>query len=283
MYHVNVEMFRRFIDICRPRRGSWGQGRLAGASSFHLIWEMPGTAGSSSCAPGCEPRLVEVCAVLEVIVPPRDPALYFWALQVDLADERGVWGGAHTGLQWNARYPQARAINWGGYSCGSEGRVLSGTMSALPGFSDDLNTVCYPWSVGCPYRLRIYPSPEHRGAWRAEITDLSTDATTQIRDLFPPPGRGLNGSWMQRPMVWTEVFARCSAPSVTARWSRFEAKDERGAQIHPVAVLVNYQSATQGGCPNTTVLEERQGVYLQVTNTPRVVPQGTRLLMPVSP
>ncbi|MCX8033480.1 MAG: hypothetical protein N3B14_08910 [Thermoleophilia bacterium] len=219
--------------------------------------------------------------MLQVVVPPRDPALYFWALQVDLADEHGVWGGAHTGLQWNARYPQARAINWGGYSCHPEGQVLTGTISALPGFSDDPNTVSYPWSVGCPYRLRIYPSPEHRGAWRAEITDLSTGSTTQIRDLFPPSGRGLNGSWLQRPMVWAEVFAKCRAPSVTVRWSRFWAKDESGAQMQPVAVLVNYQYLAQGGCPNTTVLEEEGGVYLQVTNTLRVVPQGARLVVPV--
>ena len=266
--------------MLRDVLGAWGRRRSTGASSFHLIWEMPGEEGSPSRLSRVRRRLVEVSAVLEVLAPPRDQALYFWALQVDLADDRGVWGGAHTGLQWNQRYPQGKAVNWGGY-CPEGGHLLTGTISALPGFPDDPNTVFYPWRAGRPYRLRVYASPEQEEAWRAEVTDLESGESTPIRDLLPPSGRGRSGSRLLRPMVWTEVFADCDAPSVTARWSDLQARDENGASVRPLDVRVNYQSLAEGGCPNTTVLEEKAGVFLQVTNAARVVPQGARL--PVFP
>ncbi len=79
-----------------------------GASSFHLVWELPAAARSA--------RLVEVSAVLEIVVPPQVPALDFWALQVDFLAGDRFRGGAHTGLQWNRRYPGYTAVNWGGYA-----------------------------------------------------------------------------------------------------------------------------------------------------------------------
>lgn len=242
-----------------------------GASSFHLIWELPrGLDG--------DPRLVEVSAVLEVVEPPREKALYFWALQVDLADDRGVWGGGHTGLQWNRRYPEGKAVNWGGYrSPEVGGQVLTGTVSSLPGFPDDLNTMSYAWEPGRPYRLRVYRSPDTPGAWRADVTDLSSGVSAVIRDLMPEPGRGASGSRLTRPLVWSEVFADCEAPSVTVRWSDLEAMGEDGSVVRPEAVRVNYQSPEAGGCSNTTVLIDENGGALQITNVPRVTKQDARL------
>jgi len=79
-----------------------------GASSFHLFWEMPRTSQAS--------RLIEVSAVLEVLEPPQVPSLYFWAMQVDFEEDGLPWGGGHTGLQWNRRFPGGTAVNWGGYA-----------------------------------------------------------------------------------------------------------------------------------------------------------------------
>ncbi|MBN1319987.1 MAG: hypothetical protein JXA87_04010 [Thermoleophilia bacterium] len=242
-----------------------------GASSFHLIWE-------SFIGPAPHPRLAEVSAVLEVIEPPGVEALYFWALQVDLADDRGVWGGGHTGLQWNRRYPGGRAVNWGGYRSPEQGgQVLAGTLSSLPGFSGDPNTLTYAWETGRPYRLRVYRSPDIVGAWRAEVTDLWSGVSTVIRDLLPDAGRGVAGSYLTRPIVWSEVFADCEAPSVTVRWSDLTAVDEGGSVVRPEAVRVNYQSPQDGGCSNTTALADENGGLLQVTNVPRLVEQGAVL------
>lgn len=246
-------------------------GSANGASSFHLAWEMPAATEPA-------PRLVEVSAVLEVQVPPSVEALYFWALQVDLADAQGVWGGAHTGLQWNPRFPDGTAVNWGGYVSGAGGgAVLPGTTSSLPSFAGDPNTVAYPWVPGRAYRLRVYASPEPASGWRSEVTDLASGDASVIRDLLPPSGRSASGGYLARPIVWAEVFASCDAPSVTVRWSDLRAVDAAGSVVRPDAVRVNYQAAQAGGCPNTTVASDRVGGLFQVTSVPRLVEQGTIL------
>jgi hypothetical protein len=257
-----------------PREAGPRRRSANGASSFHLIWEMP--AGS-----GLQSRLVEVSAVLEVVATPRDSSLYFWALQVDFLHGGLVCGGGHTGLQWNKRYPERTAVNWGGYSSMESSRgVLSGTESALAGFPDDPNTLEYPWRPGRPYRLRVFRSPETPGAWRSEVTDVASGVSTTIRDLLPPLGCEASDSFLTRPIVWSEVFADCDAPSVTVRWSDLRAVDEAGAVLGPEAVRVNYQSAGDGGCSNTTVVMDQAGGVLQVTNAPRVIGQGVRLALP---
>jgi hypothetical protein len=264
-----------------------------GASSFHLIWEMPAEAGTGSGASragfglpgagsgpgsGLSLDLVEVSAVLEIVEPPRGEALYYWALQVDFWAGGGVWGCGHTGLQWNRRYPEHRAVNWGGYfSAERGGAVLPGTRSLLPGFADDPNTLAYPWQPGRPYQLRVYRSPETSGAWRAEVNDLVSGVSSAVRDLLPVDGVTGPDSYLVRPLVWSEVFAPCDAPSVTVRWSDLRAVAERGGVIRPSAVRVNYQSAANGGCPNTTVVADEAGGFLQVTNVPRIVGQGAVL------
>jgi hypothetical protein len=245
-----------------------------GASSFHLAWEMPGGLGR-------EVGFVEVSAVLEIVVPPRVSALYFWALQVDFLSGGKVIGGAHTGLQWNPRYPGSRAVNWGGYASSERGgSVLPGTRSRLPGFRDDPNTLGYDWLHGRPYRLRVFRSPAISGAWRSEVTDLVSGVTRTVRDLLPEEPPRSTGSYLLRPVVWSEVFAACDAPSVTVRWSDLRAVDAGGVEIRPSAVRVNYQAWQDGGCPNTTAGIDDEGGYLQVTNTARVVEQDVFLRPP---
>ncbi len=247
-----------------------------GASSFHLVWEMAGGSGP-------EAGFLEVSAVLEIVVPPRISALYYWALQVDFVAGGRVLGGAHTGLQWNPRYPESRAVNWGGYASGERGGfVLPGTRSRLPGFPDDPNTLSYAWLPSRPYRLRIFPSPDTPGAWRSEVTDLVSGITQTVRDLLPEEPPRDQASYLLRPVVWSEVFAACDAPSVTVRWSDLHAVDVNGTEVRPSAVRVNYQAWQDGGCRNTNAGIDDGGGYLQVTNTARVVEQGMLLRGPAN-
>ena len=74
-------------------------------SGFHLWWHG---------VPSDEP-VISCSVVLEVLVPPPVPTLYFWALQASFLDGSGrSYGAAHTGLQWNPRHPGGQAVNWGG-------------------------------------------------------------------------------------------------------------------------------------------------------------------------
>lgn len=246
-----------------PRSGN-------GASSFHLAWELP--AGSRS-------GLAEVSAQLEIVTPPAIRVLYFWALQVDFASGRGAQGGAHTGLQWNPRYPGHTSVNWGGYASAERGGyVLSGSKSELPGFPDDPNTLSYPWLPGRSYRLRIFRSPDAPGAWRSEVTDVETGLSQTVRDLFPGDPAEMGDTYLERPIVWSEVFADCYDPSVTVRWSNLQAVDRTGVIVEPSAVQVNYQAWEAGGCPNTNVAIDGDGL-LQITNVSRSVLQGARLVI----
>jgi hypothetical protein len=266
---------RMFRGLAGAEQSGRHRSRSAnGASSFHLWWVMP--AGLDP-----EPRLTEVSAVLEVVVPPRVKALYFWALQVDLADGRGVWGYGHTGLQWNRRYPDGTAVNWGGYAGADQGGVtLPGTASPLPGFPDDPNTLTYPWQPGRPYRIRVFRSPETPEGWRAEVTDLAAGIVSVVRDLVPAPGRQTAGSFLGRPLVWSEVFADCDDPSVMVRWSELRALDADGNAVRPEGVRVSYQAYEAGGCSNTNVIVDNIGGILQVTSTSRLVKDGALLPLP---
>lgn len=202
-----------------------------------------------------------VHAVLEVRHPPAVDRLYFWALQVGFADG----GGAHVGLQWNARHPHNQAVNWGGYA--AAGGLLEGTPSALPSRPDDPNTRDYPWSPGRRYRLAVAPVPGRAGWWRGTVTDLQSGLATVIRDLAG------GGDRLVHPMVWSEVFARCDHPSVTVRWSELEVVTEAGTTVRPVGLAVSYEARDAGGCDNTTVVPDGDGA-LQVTAAARAVPHG---------
>ncbi|MFQ5947946.1 MAG: hypothetical protein ACE5KX_03690 [Acidimicrobiia bacterium] len=231
-----------------------------GASSFHLWWELPPSA-----------PLVEVAAVLEVLTLPAVERLYFWALQARFTGGQEPGGAGHLGLQWNHRYPGHGAVNWGGYAPQSQGGgILQGSPSRLPSTRDDPNTRDYPWQPRRPYRLRVYRSPHLSGAWRGEVTDLAAGEPTVVRDLYA------RGTRLEAPLVWSEVFADCDAPSVTVRWSELQAAAEEGTVVTPRALRVSYQRYENGGCDNTTVAVEPAAV-LQVTNARRAIAQGATL------
>ena len=220
------------------------------ASSFHLIWTLPGVP------------LDEVSATFELLTEPAVPRLYFWALQVSFVDQPGTGGGgAHLGLQWHPSYPDNRAVNWGGYG---ESGELEGSASLLPSTLGNVNTRDYPWETSVPYRFTI--SAAEPGRWRGTVTNLATSGSTIVRDLYSA------GTHLAGVMVWTEAFCRCDHPQVAARWSDFQARAGT-ADIPVESIRVNYQSLTQGGCTNTTVSRDEHG-FVQITNAPRDVPQG---------
>jgi len=206
---------------------------------------------------------VAASVTLEVVTPPVVDHLYFWALQVTFPGA----GAAHLGLQWNHRHPGFGAVNWGGYA--ADGSLLVGTESPLPSTPADPNTRDYPWEPERAYRLRVYGADE--GAWRGEVTDLTTGDTTAVRDLIA------RAPFLGEPMVWSEVFARCDDPPVTVRWSDFEVVIDRGDHFAPTALIVNYQSPADGGCANTTSVLDEAGCALQIMNNERTTPQGAVL------
>jgi hypothetical protein len=224
-----------------------------GASSFHLRWQLPPGAG----------HLVAAAVTLEITHPPIVEHLYFWALQVTFPGA----GGAHLGLQWNRAFPNFGAVNWGGYA--PDGALLSGTESSLPSTPDDANTRDYPWQPGKAYRLHVHRAAQ--SIWRGGVTDTATGETATVRDLIA------GSTFLTEPMVWSEVFARCDDATVAARWSDFAAVNERGDELAPEALVVNYQSHTDGGCANTTSMLDERGGVLQVTNSERTTRQGTGL------
>jgi hypothetical protein len=223
------------------------------ASSFHLGWQLPPGAG----------HLVEARVTLEITDPPVVDDLYFWALQVDFPGA----GGAHLGLQWNRAFPGFGAANWGGYAV--DGALLSGMESPLPSTPGDPNTRDYQWQPERAYRLHVRGAGE--GLWRGEVIDLPTNEVAVVRDLR------VASRVLARPMVWSEVFARCDDATVTVRWSDFAVVTERGDELAPEALVVNYQSHADGGCANTTSMLDARGGALQITNAERITSQGARL------
>lgn len=251
----------------RPARSRLDNRQVA--SSFHLWWRFPAGARRAP--------LVEVSAICEVTVPPAIDALYFWALQVGFHDGRLDRGAAHTGLQWHGRGARRRAVNWGGYRAEIDGGgELAGSVSHLKKLDQNGNTVRYPWRPGRPYRFHV----AHAGArtdnrWRSTITDLTTGESTVIRDLYAP------GRYLVSPVVWSEVFAGCDAPSVVVRWSGLEATTEAGEVVRPASLSVTYQDESAGGCENTDVGADGSGVT-QTTNTARHVRLGAEVQYPAA-
>jgi hypothetical protein len=216
-----------------------------------------------------------VAVTVEVIEEPLVDELYFWALQVDWADEDGrPAGGAHLGLQWYRPHPQSRAVNWGGY--GPDGRELAGGRSALLSATGNPNTRDLLWHSGEPHRLEVAPSPVPAPgggrAWRATVSSPSL-GTVVVRDLYSG-GRSITAM-----LTWSEVFARCDDPPVTVRWSRPEAVDDLGVDHAPTAATVTYQSHADGGCANTDTRADDRGV-LQRTATERGTRHGTVVGLP---
>ena len=254
-------MFRSFLE----RIGRATEGRTAGpppsgngASSFHLFWDVP------------PHPLRAVEATIEVMEAPTVDKLYFWALQINVADHGISTGGAHFGLQHHPAYPGAGAVNWGGYRDG--GGELDGTTSALPSALDNVNTRNYRWEPRRRYRYRIAAAPETDGAWRGTITDLESGAETVVRDLFIP------GDELVRPMVWTEAFADCDHPSVAVRWSDLSAETVGGERYQVSTVRLNYQTHHDGGCANTDSSVDGVG-FVQRTSVRRQATTGSKLTL----
>lgn len=260
-----VNLLRRLTGIRAGRERIDGEPRSAnGASSFHLVWEVP------------QVPLLEVSATLEVLQPPSVGRLYFFALQVSFASERRLRGGAHLGLQWNPRFPDSTAANWGGYGAEEGGGLLGGSPSPLPSRRNDPNTRDFAWKVGRRYRLRVAPSPDAPAdihGWRGAITDLESGRETVVRDLHT------QGAYLTAPMVWTEAFSRCEHPSVTVRWSDLRGVNESGMEVRPQRVRVNYQRREDGGCDNTSVIVDELGL-VQATAVQRQIPQGAVIGVP---
>lgn len=228
-------------------------------SSFHLAWQVDP-----------EPPIHAVEVTLVVDGDPTVDDLYFWALQASFSDAGRSYGGAHTGLQWNPRFPGSRAVNWGGYHDQRfGGAVLGGTRSDLPSTPDDSNTRDYPWRPAAPYRLRIERGSAP-GLWAATVTDMDLDETRRIRELE------CEGDRLTAIVMWSEVFASCDAPSVTARWSDLVVEREGGGRETVDTVETRYQAVAAGGCSNTDSRVEGTA-FVQTTNTSRVRRAGTRL------
>lgn len=225
-----------------------------GASSFHLSWEVPPVP------------LAEVAATFEVLEPPTVSMLYFWALQVSFMDGPARRGGAHFGLQYHPDYPNAGAVNWGGYQ--DSGGEIDGSLSDLPSALNNGNTRSYGWEAEHRYRFRIFKSPE-RG-WRGSITDLESGVETVVRDLW------IEADSLVTPMVWSEVFAHCDHPSVAVRWSELDARTITGESFRTDAVRLNYQTYGDGGCANSDTSTDGIG-FVQRTASERLNPTGTRL------
>jgi hypothetical protein len=220
--------------------------------SFHLSWDLA-------------PPAREVAITLEVFEPPSVDRLYFWAVQASFLDGAGSHGAGHLGLQWNPRFPDHTAVNWGGYA--PHGSILAGSGSLLPSTPQDANTRDFPWLAGQKYRLRIYPSPDE--GWRGEVTDLETGVTTVVRDLHA------GGDHLGRVVVWTELFCQCSDPRSVVAWSEPVAIALNGEWLIPRALRVNYQVA---GCPNTNVYTDGHRVF-QATASERTTPQGSLVMV----
>lgn len=233
-----------------------------GASSFHLWWELP------------KVPLATVSVVLEVLTPPQAPSLAFFAIQASFWSAANHEGGAHAGLQWNPRHPGNRAANWGGYD--ERGSILSGTASLMPSAPDDPNTRDFGWETGARYRLTIGPrlSGFHNPSrWPARIEGLDTGEDVVIRQLLCP------GDHLRSPVVWSELFAGCDDPPIEVRWSEPQAVDPEGATLRIDRARVTYQGFDQGGCTNTTVETDPDGL-VQRSGTERLVPHETMIDWP---
>ena len=210
-----------------------------------------------------------VSATLQVIDEPTSAHLYFWALQASFTDASGTaFGAAHTGLQWNPRHPDSRAVNWGGYAKTADvSSVLEGSRSALPGIAGDENTRNFPWRSGVGYQFTISHS-EH--GWRSTVVDTSTGEQTIIRDLFAAGDR-LNGF-----VVWMEIFAPCDAPRTVVRWTDLAVVDEaRGERREVRAVRTSFPDV-RAACTNNDSRVGDSG-WLQLTNDRRTTATGVTL------
>lgn len=247
-------------DIDDPPGGSPRTPPEGIASSFHATWNTDF---------GDEDGLVISASVdLTVLVEPQVDDLYFWALQCSFYDDEGtLYGGAHTGLQWNSSHPDNKAVNWGGYD--TDQVELSGSESEFPSTPGNDNTRDYEWTVGETYTFVI----------ELENIGIATVATATvngelIRGLFLPPEVNRIGDLI----MWSEVFAQCSDPSVTVKWTNMTVTDVNEVEYEETEFKLNYQAEENNGCLNTNTFEYNRSIRQQ-TNTTRTNPQDAILTL----
>ena len=197
-----------------------------GASSMHVHWP-------------ARPGTTELEVTLEVLEPPRTPHLHFWALQATFLGPGGRRiGGAHLGLQWHPHHPGSTAVCWGGYRDDGSGRELDGDPAPLPSATGNPNTRDLTWHPQRPYRLRITAGGD------GFVDDVL------VRRLYVEGAVEL-----AHPVVWSEVFAPCDAPSTAVRWSGVGTP-----------ARLTYQSYADGGCTNVRTMPHGDGAWIQRTN-----------------
>ena len=249
---------KQFWSRERPQRATGLPQSGNGASSLHLWWDLP--VGD---------RYTAASVTLEIVKRPDVERLVFFALQVAFINPGG--GGAHLGLQHNPRFPGMSAANWGGYD--PHGGLLEGTESPLPSTPNDVNTRDFPWREGVAYQLVITRGEERADGWRAwegTITDLRSGEETLVRRLWSA------GEYLRAPVVWTENFAPCDAPSFQVRWSNAAVATNDGEIVPVTTMRTDYQAYAAGGCTNTdTVIEG--SAFVQTTSTQRTTKPGTTL------
>jgi len=220
-----------------------------GASSMHARWLRL-------------PTHVEAVSVdLTILDRPSSGDLHFWALQASFVGGGRPMGAGHLGLQHFPAHPGSTAVNWGGY--GPDGTILTGSESPLPSRPGNVNTRDYAWSAGRTYRLRIFRG--ERG-WKGSVTDLETDVTTVIRELYAP------STHLGDVVMWSEVFAPCQGPPMSVAWSDPIAATATGS-FAVEAVQLSYQSYADGGCSNTST-ELLANAIVQSTATERTNSAG---------
>lgn len=197
-----------------------------GASSMHVHWDA---------------TAAEIAATLEVVRAPSTSHLYFWALQASFVDRGRRLGGAHLGLQWHPSHPGSTAVCWGGYRADGRGE-LGGEPSTLASATGNPNTRDLPWQPNVRYRLRITAGGD------GFVDDVL------VRRLHVG-----GASVVTRPVVWSEVFAPCDAPSTAVRWSDLSPPPVDGVRL-------TYQSYADGGCTNARTSPDGDGAWVQVTN-----------------
>ncbi len=249
-------MFRSLTRLTDRLRGDAFDDRPVGGG-FHLWWQ-----GIEVSDP-----IVGCAVTLEVLREPTVAALYFWAMQTNFLDAAGTSHGAvHTGLQWNPRHRDSRAVNWGGYAQAADvTSILEGSLSELPSTPDDRNTRDYPWRAGAPYRFSIQRSP--RG-WTSSVTDVERSVTTVIRELFAGGDR-LGGF-----VVWSELFCTGRDPHTAVRWSNPEVTRSTGVLDRPTGMTATYPGGREWRRLDTTV--DEIGV-VQATDVRRRIPHQSLL------
>ena len=220
------------------------------ASSFHAAWNMDADA---------DLLYKEVLVDLRVLKEPTVTDLYFWALQctfyADYTTPTYV-GGAHTGLQWNSAHPGNKAINFGGYD--QYDAILTGSVSDFPSTPANDNTRDFTWTVGQTYQFRIWISGP-------DLVAASVDGVL-IRELDVP-----GVEWFTDVVMWSEVFAECSASSALVAWSNFRILDEISTPTGLLEESFELTYQIVNGCTNTNTFEYGNSVRQQ-TNTTRTNP-----------